>query len=95
MADGGFEIGKMAVAEDCRGRGVGRKLLAHVIERARQAGAKRLYLETSRKLPSAVHLYESQGFTHMPGPSRPSPYARSEVYMEMFPQRGQTARSEI
>jgi GNAT superfamily N-acetyltransferase len=80
-----FEIGKMAVAEECRGKGIGRGLLAHVIERGRERGAKRLYLETSTKLPSAIHLYESQGFQYLP-PERvqPSPYTRSDLFMEMF-----------
>jgi GNAT superfamily N-acetyltransferase len=85
MGDGSFEIGKMAVLEESRGLGVGRKLLARVVERARQIGAKRLYLETNTKLPNAIHLYESQGFTHLPPEHvRRSPYARSNVYMEMF-----------
>ena len=85
MADGGFELGKMAVAEECRGQGVGKRLLAHVVERARQLGAKRLYLETSTRLPNAIHLYEAQGFTHLPPEHvRRSPYARSNQYMELF-----------
>ena len=85
MPDRCFEIGKMAVAEEMRGRGVGKKLLAHVVDHARQLGAKRLYLETNRKLPNAVHLYESQGFTHLPPERvRQSPYTRSDLYMEMF-----------
>jgi GNAT superfamily N-acetyltransferase len=84
MTEGSFELGKMAVAEDCRGSGIGRKLLAYVIECARQIGAKRLYLETSKHLPTAIRLYESQGFAHLPEPSRRSPYARSEVYMELL-----------
>jgi len=85
MPDWCFEIGKMAVAEEMRGRGIGKKLLAHVVDHARQLGAKRLYLETNRKLPNAVHLYESQGFTHLPPERvRQSPYARSDLYMEMF-----------
>jgi putative acetyltransferase len=80
-----FEIGKMAVAEDCRGSGIGRKLLAHVIEHAREIGARRLYLETSTKLPAAIHVYESQGFVHLPPERiRQSPYTRSNLYMEMF-----------
>jgi putative acetyltransferase len=85
MADGSFELGKMAVDEECRGRGVGKELLAQVVERARRMGAKRLYLETSTKLPNAIHLYESQGFRHLPPERvRQSPYARSNLYMEMF-----------
>jgi putative acetyltransferase len=85
MGNGSFEIGKMAVSEERRGLGVGRKLLAQIIGRAREIGAKRLYLETSTKLPNAIHLYEAQGFTHLPPERvRQSPYARSDVYMEMF-----------
>jgi len=80
-----LEIGKMAVAEELRGKGIGRKLLAHMIARGWELGAGRLYIETSTKLPNAVHLYESCGFRHLP-PERvqPSPYARSNVYMELL-----------
>jgi len=85
MGEGSFEIGKMAVSEESRGLGIGRKLLARVVERAREIGAKRLYLETSTKLPNAIHLYEAQGFVRLPPERvRQSPYARSNVYMEMF-----------
>jgi len=85
MPEGNFEIGKMAVAEEFRGQGIGRKLLAGVVEFAREIGAKRLYLETSTKLPNAIHLYESQGFKYLPPERiRKSPYARSDLYMEMF-----------
>jgi putative acetyltransferase len=80
-----FEIGKMAVAEGHRGQGIGKKLLARAVERGRELGALRLYLETSTKLPDAIHLYESQGFTYLPPERiRKSPYVRSNVYMEMF-----------
>jgi hypothetical protein len=48
-------------------------------------GAKRLYLETNSKLQSAIHVYESLGFKHL-APERviPSPYARANVYMELW-----------
>ncbi len=89
MADGVFALGKMAVAEECRGRGIGKAMLAHVIGRAREIGARRLYLESNTKLPNAVHLYESHGFTHLPPERvRRSPYARSNLYMEMFLEGG-------
>ena len=80
-----FEIGKMAVAEEFRGQGIGRGLLRYAIQRGCERGAKRLYLETSTKLPNAIHLYESHGFRYLP-PERiqPSPYSRSDLYMEMF-----------
>jgi putative acetyltransferase len=85
MKPGEFELAKMAVAERHRGHGVGRQVLRYTIEQARALGVRRLYLETSSKLPNAIHLYESVGFQHLP-PERltPSPYARSDVYMEML-----------
>jgi putative acetyltransferase len=83
-APGEFEVGKMAVTESFKGKGIGRQLLEKSIDAARAAGAHRLYIETNRKLTPAVRLYESLGFRHLP-PERvvPSPYARADVYMEL------------
>ncbi len=78
---GVYEVGKMAVAEEYRGRGVGRKLLAYVIEQARALGATLLTLATNDKLANAVHLYESLGFRHLP--PEPSPYVRANVFMDL------------
>jgi putative acetyltransferase len=81
---GSFEVAKMAVAEEYRGKGIGRMMLKHAIAEAKAAGARLLSLETSTKLENAIHLYESVGFQHLP-PERvaPSPYARADVFMEM------------
>ncbi len=79
-----FELAKMAVAEDVRGQGLGRRILLAAIDLARSLGARRLTLGSSTKLPDAVHLYESVGFRHIPAEHRkPSPYARADVFMEM------------
>ena len=84
MEPGAFELAKMAVKEDQRGRGIGRQVLEYAIAYARKIGAGRLYLETNRKLANAVHLYESVGFEHVsPDQVIPSPYARANVFMEM------------
>jgi len=79
-----FEVAKMAVAPAHQGSGVGRKLLEAVVDAARAAGTRRLYLETNRVLAPAIRLYQSIGFQHIP-PSRvvPSPYARADIYMEL------------
>ena len=82
MKDGGFEVAKMAVTEAHKGRGIGRNLMAACIERARQAGAKRLYLETNSGLAPALGLYRSFGFQEVQ-PAKPSPYARADVMMEL------------
>jgi len=80
-----FEVAKMAVSTAHQGKGIGRRLLEHTIECARASGANRLFLETNRRMAPALHLYESIGFQHL-APERipPSPYARSDVSMEML-----------
>ena len=84
VGPGEYEVGKMAVTARCQGQGIGRKVLLATIETARSAGARRLWLETNRVLSPAIHLYESVGFQHVPAERRAaSPYARSDVQMEM------------
>lgn len=57
-----IELRKMYFAPSIRGLGLGRKLLARTIEKARNMGYLRVYLETARVLKQAVHLYEAFGF---------------------------------
>ena len=85
MSTGEFEVAKMAVTKSAQGSGIGRRLLEKVIAEARAGGARRLYLETNHALRPAIRLYESVGFRHI-APERvvPSPYARADVYMEMY-----------
>jgi GNAT superfamily N-acetyltransferase len=78
---GVYEVAKMAVAEQYRGHGIGRRLLAYVIEQARASGATLLTLATNDSLANAIHLYESLGFRHLP--PEPSPFARANVFMEL------------
>lgn len=84
MANGVYELSKMAVAPDARGQGIGRQLLLHAIAEARQIGAASLFLGSSTKLANAVRLYESVGFRHVPRERLPElAYARADVFMEM------------
>jgi ribosomal protein S18 acetylase RimI-like enzyme len=84
MADGGFEVAKMAVAEPHKGKGFGRDLMAACVERGRAAGVPRLYLETNSALAPALALYRSFGFRELSGMKRgASDYARVDVWMEL------------
>lgn len=78
--DGVYELTKMAVTADCQGAGIGRKLLQACLEKYREIGGRRLYLESHSSLKAAVGLYESAGFAHAPPPN-PSEYERADVYM--------------
>jgi len=62
-----FELTKMGVLESARGRKAGEFLLHATIGRAADLGAERLYLLTSSKCASAIHLYEKAGFVHDAG----------------------------
>lgn len=85
VAPGTYEVAKMAVNEEFRNRGIGKSLLAHVVDQARELGAQKLVLETNKKLTNAVHVYESLGFRHIdPAKVEPSPYQRADVFMELY-----------
>ncbi len=58
------ELKSMFVADDYRGQGLGRQLLAGLIERARELGLSRLSLETgaSDYFEAARALYANTGF---------------------------------
>jgi putative acetyltransferase len=84
MENGVYELSKMAVSPESRGLGTGRKLLEYAIAQARELGAKSLFLGSNSVLKSAVHLYESVGFRHVPPEKLPDMhYSRANVFMEM------------
>jgi putative acetyltransferase len=84
MKAGEFEVAKMAVTETHQGKGIGHRLIAATIAKAREIGAKRLYIETNHTLTPAIRLYKAHGFQELP-PERivHSPYARADVFMEL------------
>jgi putative acetyltransferase len=56
------ELRKMYLRPQARGRGLGRAVLTRCMERARQLGYKRMYLETRQSMRDARRLYERNGF---------------------------------
>lgn len=61
------EIKRMYVRPGVRGVGLARRLLAGLEDSARAAGCRRTVLETGDRQPEAVALYESSGYTPIPG----------------------------
>lgn len=76
-----FELAKMAVSPEVQGKGIGWLLGNAIIEKARQAGAKKLYLESNTILKPAISLYHKLGFKKITGV--PSPYERCNIQMEL------------
>lgn len=56
----------LGVAPEAQQRGVGRILMSHCADVARQCGKSRLTLNTSLKNSSAQSFYESIGYTRLP-----------------------------
>lgn len=56
------ELRKMYFLPELRGRGAGKAALERMIEKARELGYKRIYLETAKVLLAANALYKSFGF---------------------------------
>ena len=61
------ELKRMYVVPRLRGAGLARRMLAHLEETAAAAGAQALVLETGLRQPEAIALYESSGYTPVPG----------------------------
>ncbi len=77
-----FELTKMAVAPNQRGRKIGQKLLTHCIDFGRQMSFEALILYSNRKLENAIHIYRKHGFTEIAVEPN-SPYVRSNIKMKL------------
>jgi ribosomal protein S18 acetylase RimI-like enzyme len=65
LSDEGAGEGRVRLfllAPDLRGRGLGRRLLEELLDRAREAGYQCLTLSTFADLKGAAHLYREAGF---------------------------------
>ena len=56
------EITNVVVKKEVRGRGIGRKLLLHLLEEGGKMGVEAFTLEVRKGNITAIHLYESLGF---------------------------------
>ena len=63
---GEWEVKRVIVRDDQRGRGVGRALLVELDRLAIAGGAQRLILQCGDRQPEAVALYTSSGYTPIP-----------------------------
>lgn len=81
MDDHSFELAKMAVSAEAKGKGIGLMLGNAAIKKAKENGATKLYLESNTILKPAISLYHKLGFKKITG--NPSPYERCNIQMEL------------
>ena len=77
LDNGIFEIKRMYVKPQYRGKGIGRALLQEQINRAKQQNASILRLDSSRFMTAAHNMYRSVGFREI------EPYQGSEIPAEI------------
>ena len=83
MRDGSYELAKMAVSPAAQGRGIGYQLGLAAVQRVRDLGGRRVYLESNSVLAPALALYRKLGFRPLAQPVV-SPYARADVQLELL-----------
>ncbi|MFT4664678.1 MAG: N-acetylglutamate synthase-like GNAT family acetyltransferase [Ulvibacter sp.] len=76
-----FELAKMGVRPHTQAKGLGYLLGQAIIEKAKELGAKTIYLETNTCLAPAIKLYFKLGFTEVKGVA--TPYDRCDFQMEL------------
>jgi DNA-binding MarR family transcriptional regulator/N-acetylglutamate synthase-like GNAT family acetyltransferase len=74
-----YELAKMAVSPKAKGKGIGFILGNASIAKAKELGAKKIYLESNTILKPAINLYHKLGFKKVTG--IPSPYERCNIQM--------------
>ncbi|MEC5143932.1 bifunctional helix-turn-helix transcriptional regulator/GNAT family N-acetyltransferase [Chitinophaga sp. 212800010-3] len=74
-----YEMAKMAVSPNVQGKGIGMLLGQAIINKARELGARNVYLESNTLLKPAISLYHKLGFKKVA--ARPTPYERANIQM--------------
>ena len=77
-----YELAKLAVSPDVRGKGIGLLLCKAAIEKARSLGAGSVFLESNTLLEPAIRTYKKLGFREL-SEYRPV-YARGNIQMELI-----------
>lgn len=80
---GVFELTKMAVLPNRRGKNIGQKLMQHCIEFAHESKFVKLMLYSNTVLENAIYIYRKFGFVEIPV-EPDSPYNRSNIKMELY-----------
>ena len=61
-----MEVKRMYTREEFRGKKIASQLLKELEMWAAELGYKKCVLETGKRMPDAVHLYESNGYARIP-----------------------------
>lgn len=74
------ELKKMYYLEELRGKGLGRKAMELCLEKAKEFGYKKMYLETLERMTAARKLYEGYGFKKLTGNMGNTGHSKCDAY---------------
>lgn len=74
------ELKKMYFYPELRGHGFGQKMVATCLEKARELGYRRCYLETVSRMEQANRLYQKMGFEKMSAPMGSTGHCSCEAW---------------
>jgi GNAT superfamily N-acetyltransferase len=78
-----YELAKLAVSPEMRGKGYGDLLMTTVIDWSRKKGAKRITILSNTILEPAIALYKKHGFKTVHLGTHPD-YCRCNIEMEYY-----------
>ncbi len=78
-----YELAKMGVTKKARGKKIGDRLMAAMLQIAREQNCKKVLIYTNSVLTPAIKLYEKYGFQHVDMKEEKNYYARGDVKMEL------------
>ncbi len=78
------EVRELVISSNYRGLGLGRKILNASIEKAREFGYARLYLEATSEMRHAQSLFRRCGFRPVEFQQKEAPSNRSEIFPSYF-----------
>ena len=81
IQDDVFELTKMAVNEAFQGLGIGKLLMEHCLDYAKQQGIKQIIIYSNRRLERAVEMYRKYGFIEID--LGPVLYTRADIKMRL------------
>ena len=77
-----YELGKMAVASDSRGLGIGQKMMEFCVQFSKNKGWSELLLYSNTKLQNSIYIYKKFGFKEIPLDTN-NPYGRGNIKMQL------------
>ena len=83
LSENTYELTKMAIKPDLRGKKIGQKLMNKIIKLAKIKKINKLILYSNRKLKNAIHLYKKFNFKEI-DLEEYTPYKRANIKMELI-----------